>query len=213
MPDVHDLLLFAAASVIFLLTPGPAVFYIVGTSVRDGRLAGLVSMLGITTGGLVHVAAAVLGLSALLASSAAAFNAIKLLGAAYLVYLGIRALITEAKTGDSGPAPETSLKRAYVDGFVVNALNPKPALFFMAFLPQFVDPANGDPRLQFLVLGMLFEVLGLMTDSLWALTTGTLRDWLRAHAGLSSIPRRLSGAIFIGLGLWTALSGHRAGRS
>jgi len=211
MPDTHDLLLFAAASIAFLLTPGPAVFYIVGNSVRDGRVAGLVSMLGITTGGLVHVAAAVLGLSALLASSASAFNVIKLLGAAYLIYLGIRALATSGSGAALQAMPETSLKRAYLDGFIVNALNPKPALFFMAFLPQFVNPDNGNSMIQFLVLGLLFEVLGLMTDSLWALTAGTLRNWLRRHVRLSSIPRRLSGAIFIGLGLWTALAGHRPG--
>ena len=161
MPDASTLGLFSLAALALLVIPGPAVTYIVMRSVDQGRTAGFVSILGIHTGSAVHVAAAVVGLSALLASSASAFTVVKLAGAAYLIFIGLRRLLTPEPAPDAEPV-RTGLRRVYVQGFVVNLLNPKTALFFLAFLPQFVDPARGAVPLQVAILGVLFIGLGLL---------------------------------------------------
>ena len=157
MPDATSLALFAAAAFALAVVPGPAVLYIVAQSVDQGRLAGLVSALGIATGSLVHVVAATVGLSSLLASSATAFTIVKFAGAAYLIVLGIRRLATRERFEEDDvarvPRPR---RRLYRDGVVVNVLNPKTALFFLAFLPQFVDPGAGAATLQILLLGLMF---------------------------------------------------------
>lgn len=192
-----------------LVIPGPAVIFIVGTSLRDGRTGGLVSALGIACGGLVHVAAAVLGLSALLASSATAYQVVKWLGAAYLIYLGIRAwLLAERRAARRELPPRQPLRITFRQGFVVNVLNPKPALFFMAFLPQFADPAAGNVHLQFLVLALMFEGLGILTDTTYALAAGTLRHWLLRRDTASPLGGRIAGAIYCSLGIWAITSGH-----
>jgi len=143
LPDPGTLALFAGAAVALLVIPGPAVLYIVAQSIEHGRGAGLVSMLGVQFGGLVHVTAAALGLSALLVSSAVAFNVVKYAGAAYLIFLGLRKLLRRERFETTGERPPRRLDRLFAQGIVVNVLNPKTALFFFAFLPQFVDVSAG----------------------------------------------------------------------
>jgi threonine/homoserine/homoserine lactone efflux protein len=208
IPDPSTLGLFVAAALALLLVPGPAVLYIVARSVEQGRSAGLVSVLGVHLGSLVHVAAAAVGLSSLLVSSALAFSVVKYAGAAYLVYLGVRALISRDEPGEVEvrAAPLRTLLR---QGAVVNVLNPKTALFFLAFLPQFVDPDAGYVALQLVFFGLVFVMLGLVTDSLYALAAGTAGNWLRSSRGFAGVRRWVSGTVFIGLGLATALAGSR----
>jgi threonine/homoserine/homoserine lactone efflux protein len=169
-------------------------------------------VLGIHVGTLVHILAATVGLSALVVSSATAFTAVKLLGAAYLVYLGIRTLLGRNGGVEVAPVgPTRGRRRDFAEGIVVNVLNPKTALFFLAFLPQFVDPDAGRPALQILVLGLTFMALGLVTDSLWALAAGTAGGWLRGHRGFVRAQRYVAGSVYIGLGAVTALTGqHRS---
>jgi threonine/homoserine/homoserine lactone efflux protein len=178
LPDLASLGIFAAAALLLLLTPGPAVLYIVARSLEQGRRAGLVSALGVHLGTLVHVAAA--GLSAILAASATAFSVVKYLGAAYLVYLGARSLL-ERRTAGNGADRPRPLRRAFLDGVVVNVLNPKTALFFLAFLPQFVNVSRDSVGAQVLALGVLFVLLGLVTDGGYALMAGTAAQWLRGR--------------------------------
>jgi threonine/homoserine/homoserine lactone efflux protein len=205
-----SLVLFMTVAILLLLIPGPAVLYIVSRSVGAGRPAGLVSAMGIAVGTLVHVAAATLGLSALLVSSASAFHLVKYAGAAYLIYLGVRTL----RSGDRArldSAPERgSLRNVFGQGVLVNLLNPKTALFFLAFLPQFVDPARGRATLQIFELGVLFALMGWMSDSVWALLAGTFREHIRGNARLRSTQRKVSGGALIALGLASAFSGAKA---
>jgi len=209
IPTAASIGVFAAAAGLLLLTPGPAVLYIVARSVEQGRIAGLVSVCGITTGTLAHVLAATLGLSALLASSALAFAAVKYAGAAYLIYIGVRRLLAHA----DAPAarldlPRRSLTRLYRDGFVVNLLNPKTALFFLAFLPQFVDPARGAAAFQVAFLGLLFVFMSLISDSLYALAAGTAGRWVRRSGRYLRWERYVTGSVFIGLGVTAAFAGN-----
>lgn len=191
------------------MIPGPAVLYIVGQSIDGGRRAGVVSVLGITTGTLVHIAAAAVGLSALLMSSAVAFNAVRYAGAAYLILLGIRRLLSRDEAVVVERPPRT-LRRAYTRGIVVNVLNPKTALFFLAFLPQFVMTARGDVGAQVLGLGLLFVGLGVITDGLYAVGAGTAAHWLRGNPQFVRSERWVSGSMYIGLGVAAAFSStHR----
>jgi threonine/homoserine/homoserine lactone efflux protein len=202
MSDIGTLAVFCAASLALAVVPGPAVLYIVAQSVHGGRRAGVVSALGIASGGLVHVLAAVIGLSAILAASAEAFTAVKLLGAAYLVYLGIRTLCgRDDRIG--GRAAEPTLARTYRQGIVVNVLNPKTALFFLAFLPQFVEP-DGSTRGQLAALGAIFVVIALTSDLVWALVAGTAGAVLRRSRTFLRVQRYVSGTIFVGLGALAA---------
>ena len=210
MPDATTYVLFVTASLALTLVPGPAVLYIVARSVEGGWPAGLVSVLGIGAGGFVHVAFAALGLSALLVSSAAAFAVVKWLGVAYLIYLGIGRFLArdeEAAAVTVGDEPRT---RVFSQGVIVNILNPKTALFFLAFLPQFVDPSRGAVTAQIALLGTTFVVLALCTDGLYALLSGTAADWLRRRNESSSFRRAgryLSGSVYLALGAATAISG------
>jgi len=209
LPDPSRLGLFVAAALVLLLTPGPAVLYIVTRSLDQGRRAGFVSVLGVHAGALVHVAAAAAGLSAVLVASATAFRVVKYLGAAYLVYLGVRQLLSRvADPVEATLATPPHLRRAFVDGFVVNVLNPKTALFFLAFLPQFVTVSRGAVPAQIIGLGVVFVALGLLTDGLYALTAGTAARWLRARRGVALTRRWIPGTMYIGLGLATAFSGN-----
>jgi len=205
-PDSEALLVFGLASLALAVVPGPAVLYIVAQSVQGGRRAGVVSSLGVSTGGMFHVAAAVIGLSAVLSASATAFTAVKLAGAAYLVYLGIRTLLSPDDR-IAGRSAEPTLWRTYRQGVVVNVLNPKTALFFLAFLPQFVDP-DGSTRGQLAVLGLVFVVIALTTDLLWALVAGTAGAVLRRSRTFLRVQRYVSGTIFIGLGALAATTGR-----
>jgi threonine/homoserine/homoserine lactone efflux protein len=198
-----------------LVVPGPAVLYVVTRSVEHGRHAGFASVFGIATGGLVHVAAAALGLSALLAGSATDFTAMKLAGAAYLIALGVRKFLTAGGELHEAMA-RASLNRIYRQGVVVQALNPKAALFFLAFLPQFVDPARGSVALQVVALGLVFVILGIASDGTWALLTSSVGTLLRRQPAFRRRSERLAGIVYISLGITAALAGrpaHRAGRS
>ena len=205
-PDAASLGLFVLAALLLLVTPGPAVLYIVARSLEQGRRAGLVSMLGVHVGTLVHVAAAAVGVSALLAASATAFGIVKYVGAAYLVYLGVRRIRDGRSVLAAEQLPARPLRRAFLDGVVVNVLNPKTALFFLAFLPQFVDVGRGAIGAQILALGVVFVLLGLMTDGAYALMAGTAAQWLRAQPRFLVSERWISGGMYIGLGIASVMS-------
>jgi threonine/homoserine/homoserine lactone efflux protein len=212
LPDSSTLALFVAAAVALVLMPGPAVLYIVAQSIDQGRVAGLVSALGIGAGGLVHVAAATLGLSSLLVSSATAFTVVKYAGAAYLVFLGLRRLFASDEA-DVHLRRQKTRRRLFSQGIVVNVLNPKAALFFFAFLPQFVDVSRGSVALQIATLGIVFVAIALVSDGLYALLAGTLAGWLRGKARFLKAQRYVSGTVLVGLGVATALSGPGRARS
>ena len=207
MPPLSGLGLFVVAAFLLLITPGPAVLYIVTRSMDQGRRAGLVSVAGVHAGTLVHIGAAAAGLSAVLTASALAFSVVKYLGAAYLVYLGVRRLLDRSTLTAERP-PAVRLRRAFVDGFVVNLLNPKTGLFFLAFLPQFADVGRGQVGVQILVLGLIFVGLGLVTDGLYALGAGTAARRLRASPRFLASERWVSGGMYIGLGVAAAFAGH-----
>jgi threonine/homoserine/homoserine lactone efflux protein len=206
MPDTSTLVLFGAAALALIVVPGPAVLYIVAQSLDRGRLAGVVSALGVAVGGLVHVTAAAIGLSSLLVSSATAFNAVKYAGAAYLIGLGLWTLLRRVEDVSAAIPKERKLSRRFWQGVVVNILNPKTALFFFAFLPQFVDPDKGSAALQIGVLGLVFVVLAVLSDSLWALAAGTASERLRGNRRFLAVQRYVSGSVFVGLGAVTALA-------
>lgn len=204
MPE--NLGLFVTASLVLLLIPGPAVLYIVARSADQGRKAGLVSVAGIHLGTLVHITAAVLGLSAIVATSAQAFAVVKLAGAAYLMYLGIQTLRRREADEPVAVGRVRSLRRIFWDGTVVNVLNPKTALFFLAFVPQFVDPRGLNPAADLVVLGLLFIAIGVVTDGMYALAGGAIGGWLSSRPHLRRNRRIFSGLTYIGLGITAALS-------
>ena len=205
MPEFSTLLLFAAASAVLVAVPGPAVIYIVTRGVAQGRPAGIVSALGVEAGALVHVAAAVAGLSTLVASSATAFSAVKYAGAGYLLFLGIQKLRARAELSLADAPPESNA-RLFRQGVIVSALNPKVAVFFLAFLPQFVDPERGAVALQIALLGVLFVVVATVLDCVWALAAGAVGERLRRDIGVRRWLDRLSGITYVGLGAAAALS-------
>jgi threonine/homoserine/homoserine lactone efflux protein len=208
-PGTANLALFVSAALVLLVIPGPAVLYIVGRSIEQGRSAGFVSGLGIHAATLVHVVAATLGLSALLASSALAFSVVKYAGAAYLIWLGIRKIFGRVESLDvdlwNGG---TGYWRLFRDGFIVNLLNPKTALFFLAFLPQFVDVTRGYVAMQVAFLGLTFTALGFITDGCYALAAGTAGNWLKRSRLWLRFERYVSGSLMIGLGVTAALAGN-----
>lgn len=211
MLDPTKIPVFMLAALVLLLTPGPAVLYIVARSLDQGRLAGMVSVLSVEAGNFTLVLAATAGLSALLLSSALAFNVIKYLGAAYLVYLGVKRLLNR----ETSLAPERlereSLWRIFSQGYIVATLNPKTALFFLSFLPQFVDPARSAVSLQFFTLGSLFVLMAIVTDGLYALLAGTLGQSLKKAQPFLKAERFVVGGLYIGLGLMAAFSGKSHG--
>jgi len=198
-----------AAALVLLLVPGPAVLYITARSASQGRLAGLVSVLAIETANLIQAVAAALGLSAILLSSALAFNVLKYLGAAYLIYLGIRKLYAPDNRTESGMIRQESLSRIYWQGFAVNILNPKTALFFFAFFPQFVNPSNGNVMGQNLLLGAVFVGMAIITDSMYALLTSSIAGRLSGNRRFLRGGRYFAGLVYVGLGITTALTGTR----
>lgn len=201
MPDGSTLVLYCGAVLALLVIPGPSVLYIVTRSVDQGRRAGLVSVAGIHVGTVVHVAAATFGISALVARSATAFTVVKLAGAAYLIAVGVVRILRRSPTAEVDATPR-SLRTVFLQGVVVNVLNPKTALFFLAFLPQFVDPDRGPVALQTAFLGVVFIVLGVLSDGAYALAAGSARRWLR-------VDRRVAGTVYVGLGMAAATSGSR----
>jgi len=211
--DPARLALFLAATVALVVTPGPVVLYVVARSMSQGPRAGLASVLGAELGNSVHVAAAALGLAALLASSALAFSVVKYLGAAYLVYLGLRKLMGRDARGPAGSreAPRQRLRALFGQGVLVAILNPKTALFFLAFLPQFVDPRRGSPTAQILTLGAIMVAIAVVSDSAYALLAGGVGRWLWKNPRFVRSERYVSGTVYIGLGALAALSGSGRG--
>jgi threonine/homoserine/homoserine lactone efflux protein len=206
VPDLSHLFLFVLASAVLLITPGPAVLYIIARSVDQGHLAGLVSVCAIETGNFVHVVAATLGLSVLLLSSALAFTFVKYLGAAYLIYLGLRKLFAEDAEEPRAEGRSQRLRYIYSQGVVVAALNPKTALFFVAFLPQFVDPTRGSIAGQVFILGCLFVMLAVISDGLYALLAGTVGQWVKGTRPALRAGRFVVGGLYIGLGVTAAFA-------
>lgn len=205
VPDPSVLALFAAAALAIIVVPGPSVLYVVSQSVGGGRKAGLVSTLGIASGALVHVAAATIGLSSLVASSTQAFTVVKYAGAAYLCYLGVRMLAERNEAERAAPERRLGRRSLVVQGALVEALNPKTALFVLAFLPQFVREDAGPPALQLGLLGTIFVLLGLLSDGTYALLAGAAASRVRARPRLR---RYVSGGALLGLGVTAALTGH-----
>lgn len=200
MPEAHVFALFVGAALLLLVTPGPAVLYIVGRSVDQGDGAGVVAALGLVTGGAVHVLAAVLGVSALLAASPTALAALLWAGAAYLAWLGWSEIRSANAPQAQDPSPPRTRLELYRQGVWVTLLNPKAILFFLAFLPQFVRPDGADPRLQLLALGATFLALALCTDTIWALVAGRAGKWLRGH-GRGRLRRWLSATVYFALAI------------
>ena len=209
MPAAESLLSFAAASFVLLIIPGPAVLYIVNRSMSDGRPVALASVAGLEIGNLTHAVAATAGLSAVIAASATAFGVIKWAGAIYLVGVGLTTLIRQPDQVVLTVA-HLPKRRAFTQGVIVNVLNPKVALFFLSYLPQFVDQTRGPAWSQALTLGILFVIIGSITDSTWAITTSGLRDVLLRGRSLAFVQRWVSGSVFVALGVLAARA-HRAG--
>lgn len=210
MPVFAHLPVFVLASLVLALIPGPAVFYIVTRSVDQGRGAGLVSVCAIAVGTLAQIFAASLGLSALLLSSALAFTLVKDLGAAYLIYLGLRKIFSRETAPMTGKNERQSLRRIFSQGVVIQTLNPKTALFFMAFLPQFVDRSQGAVAWQMLALGCIFVVLAAISDSMYALLAGTIGQWFKKSRPAMCAGRYVVGGVYIGLGVTAALANVRS---
>jgi threonine/homoserine/homoserine lactone efflux protein len=209
MIEISRLYLFMGSALVLLLLPGPAVLYITTRSATQGRLAGLVSVLAIETANFIQAIAAALGLSAILLSSALAFDVVKYLGAAYLVYLGVRKLFAFDNRMEDETIERESLSRIYWQGFAVNILNPKTALFFFAFLPQFVDPAKGNIVGQNLLLGAVFVGMAIITDSMYALLASSVAGGLSRNRRFKKGGRYFAGLIYVGLGITTALTGAK----
>ena len=207
MPSSSTLVLFGSAALVLLVIPGPSVLYIVTRSIDQGQRAVLVSVLGTHAGSLVHVAGAAFGLSALIVSSALAFSAVKYLGAAYLVWLGVR----RWRAGDHGSLgahrPGRPMAHLFRQAFVVQVLNPKTAIFFLAFLPQFIDADRGSVTAQVLVLGAVLIGLGLVSDSTYAIAASTIGSVLRRSTRARRAERYVSSGVYVGLGVTTAVAG------
>jgi threonine/homoserine/homoserine lactone efflux protein len=202
MPDISTLALFCAATLGLLVVPGPAVLYIVTRSVSQGRAAGVISVLGVHTGSLVHIAAAALGLSALLAASATAFTIVKYVGVAYLLWLGVRKLMQREEGEQVLELQVQSKRRLFWEGFVVNVLNPKTAIVFLTFLPLFTDPAAGPVGLQILLFGGLWLLLGMASDGAYAMLSSALAGRLRGSARARRRLNVSSGLVYLGLAAW-----------
>lgn len=209
MPEAHSLLLFAGAGLLLNVTPGPDLLYILGRSVSQGRQAGLLSALGIGAGCLFHVTAAALGVSALVLAVPVAYDVVRWAGALYLVWLGVKALRSQGSSLEVQALEATSPRRVFVQGVITNALNPKVALFFLAFLPQFADPTRGPLAPQLLLLGAIFTVNGTLVCLVFALFAARLGEWLKTRYGVTRLLDRATGGLFIALGLRLALLDRR----
>ena len=210
MPAPPTLLLFAISALALIAIPGPNMIYIVTRTLNQGRAAGIASAFGVETGTLVHVALAVLGISALLAASPVAFTVVRYLGAAYLLYLGARALFTRYVPPAEVEQAPRSIRQAFTDGLVVNVLNPKVGLFFLAFLPQFVANDRSPTAVQTLILGGVFFLLALLLDLLYAFGSAALTGWLRRRSRLLRRQNQVAGGVYLALGVAAAVSGNPA---
>ena len=210
MIDLNDFLLFAFASLMLNITPGNDMIYVATRSTSQGVKAGIVSALGIAGGCIVHLFAAVIGLSALIASSAIAFDIIKYLGAAYLIYLGIKAFLSRQNNFSiENKAEKSSLPKLFWQGVFTNVLNPKVALFFLAFLPQFIHPEKGNTGLQILLLGLWFNFSGTIVNSIVAVLFGKLGNWFANKQGFIKWQNKITGILLVTLGIKVALSSRK----
>ena len=211
MPSASTYAIFIATALALLAIPGPAVLYVVSRSIDQGRSAGLASVAGITTGTIVHVTLATVGLSSLVLASKVAFDAVRYVGAAYLIVLGVRRLLSRRVEDDLESRPPRTRRDLYTQGVIVNLLNPKTIVFIFAFIPQFVDVNAGHVWLQVLLLGLTFAVLGFASDSLYAAVAGTVADRLRGTPLIARVERWFGGTVLIGLGVAAALvAPHRS---
>ncbi len=210
MISLNDFFLFAFASLMLNITPGNDMLYVATKSTSQGVKAGIVSALGIAGGCIVHLLAAVIGLSAIIANSATTFNIIKYAGAAYLVYLGIKSFLSnQNQFSISNEVEKKSLPKLFWQGLFTNVLNPKVALFFLAFLPQFIHPEKGNAGMQVLLLGLWFNFSGTIVNMIVALLFGKLGNWLADKQGFVQWQNKITGVLLIGLGIKIALSSRK----
>lgn len=206
MFETTTLLAFIGASMIVLLTPGPGVLYVVTRGAVQGRRAGIVSAAGLSAGAFVHVIAAVVGLSAILATSATAFTIVKLAGAAYLIWIGVQAILSRGGLARPDAVAPQPMRRLFLDGVIISIFNPKIAIFFLAYLPLFTDPVTGSVTLQLAVLGCIYCGLAFFSDSAYAVLASGASGWFRDRMLNSSVMRYVTGSIFVGLGIHAALA-------
>lgn len=206
MPSWAALGVFLSAAILLAVTPGPGIFYVLARSLKGGRRDGVASTLGTALGGFFHVMAAALGLSAILATSAVAFSVVKYAGAAYLVLLGVKTLLSREKAVANVAVPQEPTQRIFLQGVLTEVLNPKTALFFLAFIPQFVDP-HGSVVLQFVVLGTISVLLNSTADLVVAVFAGPIGQALRTNASMRTGQRYVSGGALVALGVYVAASG------
>ena len=210
MISLDDFLLFAFASLVLNITPGNDMLYVATRSASQGVKAGIVSALGIAGGCIVHLLAAVIGLSAIIANSAVAFSIIKYMGAAYLVYLGIKSLLSKQnKFNLNDKIEKKPLSKLFWQGVFTNVLNPKVALFFLAFLPQFIHPEKGNAALQILLLGLWFNFSGTIVNIIVAMLFGKLGNWLADKQTFIKWQNKITGLLLVGLGIKVALSSRK----
>lgn len=206
MIQTSTFIVFLVAALGLLVLPGPAVLYITTRGITHGRKAGMASVLGIEAASLCHSMAAAFGLSAILVASSLAFSVVKFLGAAYLIYLGIKTLLSKKAAFEEGGIASPSLGQLFRKGFLVNLLNPKTALFFYAFLPQFVDPSRGSPIIQILFLGAVFVLLATLTDSMYAIASSQIGALLHRWRPFQRVHKYVTAAIYLSLGIGAAAS-------
>ena len=206
MFDTSTLLTYLVASIAIILAPGPAQALVLARSISDGKISGILTGVGLNVGTIVHAIAAALGLSAILATSAVAFATVKYLGAAYLFYLGSKALRTKDYHATLTQSPSGSWHQAFTKAVITGILNPKVALFFLAFLPQFVDPRHGSVFFQFLLLGIILAVIDMVYESVLALVAGTFSGWFTGNPGFAVWRRRVTGTVLVGLGFRLAVT-------
>lgn len=208
MMEPSTIWLFVIATAALLIMPGPAVFYIMARSIDQGKKAGLVSVLGVSLGGAVHVLAGAIGVSAILMTSATAFTIVKYLGAIYLIYLGCKTLFSTSN-GNHSESPKTNHKKLlkiFYESALVEVMNPKTALFFLAFFPQFIAPSASSVTVQFLLLGTIFIILAFINDSLYAILAASIRKWIVGRKGNSKLMNRITGYLYIVLGVFSAFA-------
>jgi threonine/homoserine/homoserine lactone efflux protein len=209
MPTLTTLFLLVTMTVLVCIVPGPDMLYIISRSTGQGRSTGVVSCLGIATGGLLQTTAVALGISSFFLVVPIAYDIIKYVGAAYLVYLGIRFILSREEMLTSSHDGKADFRKAFLQGSLTTLLNPKVALFYVAFLPQFVDPTRGHIPLQLLILGLLFNITSLAVDTSVALLASLLGTWLKRRSGAAKLIHWLTGSVLVGLGVRLAFSGRQ----
>lgn len=207
MPSLHAIILFTTAAIVITLCPGPSMLYVMSRSIAQGRTAGCFSALGLSTGLLLHTLAASMGLSFIFLRSPLIYMIVKYLGALYLLYLGLQMLLSRNHILDpENGVTKTAKSRIYGQGIVTEILNPKTALFYLSFLPQFVDPSRGHPGLQMFVFGCILLLTALSMDLFIAVTGGTMSGWFRRNPAIKKGQQWLAGTVLIGLGIRLAIS-------